>query len=384
MFCSFSGQFNYLSDLSKGFHSWEFNKQEVSNKAWYKVEELLNEYSQLSENEVQSVIEYAKEELPKKVQLAIQEQKALHLRPRETGMLLPMQITKEGNVFFLLKKWGEELGTGIARKVRRAIFLSDLSVSLVAHSTEKLTTHVRKVYSNKEICILNKLSHFLRLHPNVKGLLKFYNFIDYQTKDVFVSSSSHEGYSDLEGESENPSSSLSNDKRGVITKLYNAGNLKEVLSSLSFSNKKEVGLYILEGLACLHALNIFHSDLKEDNIFLEIDPLTKEVKEAVIGDFGFSCDLTLKEDCFFKNGFKEYRAPEMLKAGLTGGMPIDESMLACDIYAMGIILEKLFYNDATLALQELIHTMKADDPLERPNALAAFFEFQNVMENIVI
>src|SRR5262249_3946396 len=143
-------------------------------------------------------------------------------------------------------------------------------------------------------------------------------------------------------EEENVLLSNSTEKRATITKFYNRGNLQHALSSLNFSDRMQVAFSILLGLAFLHDLNIFHSDLKESNIFLECDPVLGRVTEAVIGDFGFACDLDMEQDRIYKNGCIECRAPEIVETNMKGGTPIDERILAADIYAMGLILEKLF------------------------------------------
>ncbi len=425
---------NYLFS-NKNFYSQIFGKSDSGSRGKILNERvaLLEEELNLTREQVDKIKSYVRNELSKWQDLAKGEQRDLHLRFQQTGLSLPMQITKEGEVFLLLKKYGQQLGAGEFRKVKTAICLSDMSPFMVAHSTQRLDHSIREELSNKEIQILKKISSFLSSNPQAKGLLRFYRSIDYQAKsddrvdpllisenspvekngyspfleDLFDGSSVEKngyslflealvddcpeeksGYSSLEDLSDSSllegKLSLSQffiEKRAVITKLYNKGNLQEALSSLGFSERKKVAACILEGLAHLHALNIFHSDLKESNIFLEVDPTSKNVKEAVIGDLGFACDLSVREQRFYKNGSREYRAPEMLEARMHPGIPIDEKILLCDVYAMGLILERLFSQDSTPELKDLIRKMQAKEPLKRLNARDAFFHFQQIMGN---
>src|SRR5271154_6356296 len=99
-------------------------------------------------------------------------------------------------------------------------------------------------------------------------------------------------------------------------------------------------------------MGIFHSDIKMDNIFIEMNLKTGLLVEAVIGDFGFACDLTNPEDRFFKCGYLNTRAPE-IRGKISPGDSIDRTIFACDVYSMGLVLKELFLGFSNPQLNQL-------------------------------
>jgi hypothetical protein len=165
-------------------------------------------------------------------------------------------------------------------------------------------------------------------------------------------------------------------QRIILAAHCNCGDLKKCLSQLNHQEKLNVGHQILRGLAFLHSIKILHSDLKLDNILVHRNPDNGEI-EAFIADFGCSCNLENAEDRKFKNAF--FRSPEYAIGVLKPGDAIDDSILALDIYAMGLLLENL-YKDFSVdhPIHELIKFMKSEKSI-RPNAEEVLARFERII-----
>lgn len=348
-----------------------FNDKSPSIKS-RKIVRVLDENSHLPPEKIDSIICYLKNNLKRLIDQAYQTQIDLHLRPQETGLALPLEITKSKDVMVPLKCYGEFLGKGKFRKTKQAILLSQPHLPLVAHSTEPILNAKNKNYSICELHILTKISDFIQAHPDVKGLLRYICSVNYSIK-ARGSEETWTGY-----ETEEPASipNRLNEKHAIATKFYNFGNLQQCLHRLNLNQRIQVACHILTGLVCLHYLKIFHSDLKLDNIFVEMDLKHHQVKDAVIGDYGFACDLSLNNDRFFKNGHLSIRAPELLNKH--PGHAIDESVLAADVYSMGLVLKALLFDLSHPTFDHLIDDMMKHNPFHRPSAQAVhktFYQF---------
>jgi serine/threonine protein kinase len=165
-------------------------------------------------------------------------------------------------------------------------------------------------------------------------------------------------------------------QRIILAAHCNCGDLKKCLSQLNHQEKLNVGHQILRGIAFLHSIKILHSDLKLDNILVHRNPDNGEI-EAFIADFGCSCNLENAEDRKFKNAF--FRSPEYAIGVLKPGDAIDDSILALDIYAMGLLLENL-YKDFSVdhPIHELIKFMKSEKSI-RPNAEEVLARFERII-----
>lgn len=91
---------------------------------------------------------------------------------------------------------------------------------------------------------------------------------------------------------------------------------------------------LLLGLEHLHSRNIYHRDLKPQNIMFR----SKHTSEVVIVDFGLSTFVTSKNYIFYRCGTPGFMAPELLKAKNTKKKadPIG------DIFSLGLIFHILY------------------------------------------
>lgn len=151
-------------------------------------------------------------------------------------------------------------------------------------------------------------------------------------------------------------------KTQVLEKLY-SGNLVSLFGThMAIDQKHILFENLLLGLKNLHSivvpevrfkvensvyrfLNVraFHYDISPNNVFV-IKPPETDVWEAVIGDFGFACDITIA------GGTLGYRPPEAIIAEMQQPAACDRQqnmMLAMDygqkkdIWAMGLVLASL-------------------------------------------
>ncbi len=102
----------------------------------------------------------------------------------------------------------------------------------------------------------------------------------------------------------------------------------------AFNESLRIGREISEGMAYAHEQGVVHRDLKPDNILLQDGRIIK------IADFGLARDLD-KHDTVTQEGTivgtPRYMAPEQIKA-----VPSADLTPAVDVYAMGVILYRLF------------------------------------------
>ena len=120
--------------------------------------------------------------------------------------------------------------------------------------------------------------------------------------------------------------------RVFISELLTSGSLRQFMRQANGSNLatpittpvvKRWGVQILSGLGYLHEMNVWHRDLKCDNIF--VNGNSGEVK---IGDFGLSC-VTAKSAAASVIGTPEFMAPEIYDENYTEKV---------DIYSFGMCL----------------------------------------------
>jgi len=330
--------------------------------------------SNISNMNIENIIDYIKNDLWYLINKVFKTKSELHFGTKNTSLLVPIEINLDGIVVLPLNKYGQELGYGSFKSAKLAVLVTDKINPLIVRSIQKLNTSVAKMCSDNELCILNKIKHYKQTHCTAIGLLTFYGSITYLKHPKIIEKKPIVDYDpqvfDISDEPNNEPVL----KRAIFTKLYNYGNLRDYLKKCTFKNKIEVAYHIISGLNHLHFMDIFHSDIKKDNIFLNF--VRGYPLEAVLGDYGFSCDLTEKKDRYYKNGNYDTMAPELLDKKRTG-MPIDEKILACDIYAMGVVLRELFEGFSHPILDKLIGTMLDQDPQKRPTALEAKNQFKD-------
>lgn len=100
----------------------------------------------------------------------------------------------------------------------------------------------------------------------------------------------------------------------------------------------------------MHVRNIVHSDLKEGNILISLqpqnekNPLTGCLPIAFkVADLGIAKDLSVEQisQLSMSSGTPRYMAPEQFKSG-RGKI---ENPFLCDVYSLGIILFHLVFKE---------------------------------------
>jgi serine/threonine protein kinase len=130
---------------------------------------------------------------------------------------------------------------------------------------------------------------------------------------------------------------------GLVLPFAKSGDLFSALSdaALSEDDTKRIIYRVLSALQYLHGQNIWHRDVKPENILLMGD--NHDPNSAVLADFGFArhCETTLSEDFV---GSPHYCAPELYLR-----LPYNEKV---DIWAVGLTMfacltRSLPYNTAS-------------------------------------
>lgn len=141
----------------------------------------------------------------------------------------------------------------------------------------------------------------------------------------------------------------SNDNKIVILMEFLEGkdlyyNLKNRF--LSVNDKVKISIDLLEGLNYLHKNNIFHRDIKLENIMIKKYPNNETINVKYIG-FNFSCKTNLScETSKYKIGSLHYISPEFLRSFYGKEEEIQEKKdmyLYYDLWALGITLYVMFF-----------------------------------------
>ena len=146
----------------------------------------------------------------------------------------------------------------------------------------------------------------------------------------------------------------------LLTPWYSGGDLGAWLgahppSARSAEQCKQIASSVIHGLCDLHANGIVHCDIKPANVFLT------RSGQAVIGDFDgvrrIDATMTRVGDM---QATLAYLAPEFCSGQAT------EVTKAMDLYALGILLGRLFEGVLSEGLQLLLKQLTAEDPTLRP------------------
>jgi hypothetical protein len=131
-----------------------------------------------------------------------------------------------------------------------------------------------------------------------------------------------------------------------LCKYYNGGNLHRLIKSKSgsftFDETLQIGIDLLTGLKNMHEMQITHRDLGPRNHFIELcydEKIKKIVMHAVIGDLGRAISISEAPGKGVQ-GNPDYIAPEVLDYKKL--KPRD--YLSTDIYALGYVFYKIYYN----------------------------------------
>ena len=105
---------------------------------------------------------------------------------------------------------------------------------------------------------------------------------------------------------------------------------------------------LLRGLKLLHEANIYHKDIKPDNIMLTIDDKTKVVKKVKFIDFGISCDIN-KYICN-GSGTPIYMCPLSFDDNLKARKDLKDrsDLQKIDRFALGLTFFELIYLENNL------------------------------------
>lgn len=93
---------------------------------------------------------------------------------------------------------------------------------------------------------------------------------------------------------------------------------------------------LYEGLLTIHKMNIFHSDIKPENIMIET--LTGNIKFI---DFGLACDSNYEQTCNW-GGTPIYMSPEFFS--LKGNIITKEDIAINDWFSLGLTISELVLN----------------------------------------
>jgi hypothetical protein len=318
-------------------------------------------------------------------------------------------------------KTGIPLGFGHERFVELSVLTSsEQKEKLVVSSKQVIERQKRSDFAEQEIKILKKIQDLVKNNSDLKKLVykliwEYSSPVEKQLYQVVNTSSdtyvSHEtGYKKRVVKNGFPVR-----EQTLICKYYNGGTLKDRMPFLTRKERFLVADCLLKFLNFLHLNRIFHSDLKSNNILLKVETQIIEDEEvdvtvaAIIGDYELSCDLNDENDCFYKDGcgfilseeFKERlkefeftsskdnqseKTLQPEKSSLEGtkileegvdkkGMPIDESVLKEDVFAMGLILKELFENEDSSFIQELIREALNPKAKDRPSTSEVYNKF---------
>ncbi len=230
-----------------------------------------------------------------------------YLSRRKTGLERTIEFDPESNLVFIhLKNHGvEELGHGVKKVVTKSILYDVTHPKLVARCSSKAK--------------MVKEMRALKLIQGSNGIVKLHACTERKMKD---------GQAVYD----------------MLCHLYQGGTLSKAFTKkypFSFKQKLHIARDLIEGLDAIHAKGLVHRDLSARNVFIDYEKSGKRKLRhvrAAIGDFG-RCrhiDNTSNVRAQFNN---RYLAPEaIINEKLEG-----EDYFATDLYAVGCILHRLFY-----------------------------------------
>jgi len=154
----------------------------------------------------------------------------------------------------------------------------------------------------------------------------------------------------------------------IALEYYERGTLREVLQTkLSWRHKLLMAKDIASGLACIHANNLIHRDIKTENI------LVNSRCRASICDFSFVCHRRSASKSQYTYGTDDFMSPEIALAA--------DYDLASDIFSFGIVICELITGippSTTFMCRQPRNTFALDEeevgrhvPLDCPEGLEA-------------
>ena len=222
-----------------------------------------------------------------------------------------IEIDDKRNIFVHLG----DINKGTFKTVTKSLHYNIAKV-VAKLSTLILDTKIRKIAENEEL-YLNQLN-------GSKGIVKTYS-IRY-----------HKANSGCQ-------------EQIIIQKFYNEDLISLITSTkLSFSQKLNIAIQILDGLVTLHKKKIIHGDIKLENVLINSKIRQgKKLYKAALCDFQFS--QTAESEYNILSGSPFYVSPEHLNAlHCKEAFPGDifdcniKDSYKTDIWAMGVTLYTLF------------------------------------------
>lgn len=244
---------------------------------------------------------------------------------------------KDGNILFLKKEEDEEwplltlftknvLGEGSFGKVStvQELSMGRLSVAKIAHGSDLMSNFDPREDIKNEDLILSKIFH----NSNPVGIQqKPYSLFDFRLKGI--------------------------DYYGYITSKYDS-SLDKIMRKLKTDEKIESARQLLKGLQELEKQQIGHGDIKEANCLFRRK--SDASIECVIADFGGAIDLSKKakwpnigtssyqeeEDYIaYRSLRRQLHSKKTNSENNTLQTDIKKIILRRDVYAMGIVLDRL-------------------------------------------
>jgi serine/threonine protein kinase len=151
--------------------------------------------------------------------------------------------------------------------------------------------------------------------------------------------------------------------KGTVMPFYECGTVRQYLqfhpNSVSAKERLAIAKDVAEALEGLHQLNVIHSDLKPENIFLVKTAQGFQTGfQAVVGDFGLSLDATQSFSGW--QGTRAYMAPEMVDNLGKQWKPTP----ALDMWALGLFFVELFYETTRTNFLNMLDS-KGDNRFEQ-------------------
>ena len=319
---------------------------------------------------------------------------------------LPFSLlnTWTGNIYVIMDVLGQVLGQGDAKIVNRAVELETGKIVAVVKPrtefrTEKTEEEIRFFRERTFVQSWRESDILLRLRgtPGIISLIERIPFEIDQLRHLFLIEDRYEDGS----------------LDSYFDKVIGEKNLDAAVDEQTAIS---LALQLLTGLAKMHQLQVFHRDIKADNILCDwTDP---DFKRAVICDFNLAC-TPLEKELHKRVAFTPiYGAPEYTAAYLQREADGKDklakaSTFSVDIWSMGLILYQLFFlaplpwkripiddetinqvcSDISHLTQDwipakfskhrffpLIHKMLQVDPAKRISAAAALAECQRLSQ----
>ena len=137
------------------------------------------------------------------------------------------------------------------------------------------------------------------------------------------------------------------------------GTLRQFLVSnketITMDKKKELVSNIASGIKAVHDCAIIHGDVKMENILM-VSRRLENVPQPKIADFGSSIIVSGNKHTYTYWGTAEYNAPEIRQHEdrQDYGCEIpSEDLIACDIYALGLLISEAVFDGAIYVNDEI-------------------------------